>query len=194
MALETTPMIDPVCGMTVDPLGLHKHEYEGAVYHFCSERCLARFEVDPAPFVTEKDGQRENAVAESGGRWTCPMHPEVMRDEPGACPICGMALESLEIGEHDENPELADMLHRFWGSLILTVPVFAIAMGEMVPGNPLSKNFTSQTLAWTQLALGTPVVFLGRLAVPNTWSGLYPNTTSQHVHANCDRDWRRLAL
>ncbi|NQU37152.1 MAG: heavy metal translocating P-type ATPase, partial [Actinobacteria bacterium] len=154
-------MIDPVCGMTVDSSGRHKHEYGGAVYQFCSARCLARFEVNPALFAIEKDGQRENAGAGSADRWTCPMHPEILRDEPGSCPICGMALEPLEIGEHDENPELADMLRRFWGSLILTVPVFAIAMGEMVPGNPLSKNFTSQTLAWTQLALGTPVVLWG---------------------------------
>ncbi len=161
MALETKPMIDPVCGMTVDSSGPHQHEYAGALYHFCSARCLARFEVDPALFVNKKDGQRENAVAVTADRWTCPMDPEILRDEPGACPICGMALEPLEIGEHDENPELADMLRRFWGSLVFAVPVFAIAMGEMVPGNPLSKHFTSQTLAWAQLALGTPVVLWG---------------------------------
>ena len=96
-----------------------------------------------------------------GSRWTCPMHPEIVREEPGSCPLCGMALEPLHPGEEEENPELADMTHRFWLSLILTLPVFAIAMLEMIHGNPLTARFAPRTLAWVQLALGTPVVLWG---------------------------------
>ncbi len=94
-------------------------------------------------------------------RWTCPMHPEIVRDEPGACPICGMALEALDVVEAEENPELADMTRRFWGSLVLTLPVFGIAMTEMAQGNPITANFSPHTLAWAQFALSTPVVLWG---------------------------------
>jgi Cu+-exporting ATPase len=90
------------------------------------------------------------------------MHPEVVRDEPGSCPVCGMALEALEpTGGGEENAELADMTRRFRVSLILTLPVFGIAMGEMIPGNPLTARFSPTALAWVQLALGTPVVLWG---------------------------------
>ena len=89
------------------------------------------------------------------------MHPEVVRDAPGSCPICGMALESMSPGQEDENPELADMTRRLWVSVVLTLPVFAIAMAEMVHGIPLTAHFAPRTLAWAQLALGTPVVLWG---------------------------------
>ncbi|MCH7709538.1 MAG: hypothetical protein IH884_13695, partial [Myxococcales bacterium] len=88
------------------------------------------------------------------------MHPEIVQDEPGSCPICGMALEAMEVAE-EENPELADMLRRFWVSLVLTLPVFGIAMAEMLPGNPLAGGFATKTLVWVQFVLGTPVVLWG---------------------------------
>jgi Cu+-exporting ATPase len=95
-------------------------------------------------------------------RWTCPMHPEIVRDEPGSCPVCGMALEPMAPAEEEEsNPELDDMMRRFRASLALTLPVFAIAMGEMWTGNPLAGRASPQTLAWIQLVLGTPVVLWG---------------------------------
>ena len=89
------------------------------------------------------------------------MHPEIVRDAPGSCPKCGMALEpsvpAMSV-EEEENPELADMSRRFWVSLVLTLPVFGIAMGEMLPGDPLAEALSPRALAWLQLALGTPVV------------------------------------
>jgi len=87
------------------------------------------------------------------------MHPEIVREQPGDCPICGMALEPTEPVE-EENPELVGMTRRFWGSLLLTAPVFAIAMAEMAPGNPLGA-VPARALVWLQLALGTPVVLWG---------------------------------
>jgi Cu+-exporting ATPase len=161
MQREEGQTLDPVCGMTVDPSGPHKHPYGGATYHFCSTRCLTRFRNDPTRFIGEGRPREESVADTSGGPWTCPMHPEIVQDDPGSCPICGMALEPMSPGEDDENPELADMTRRFLGSLALTLPVFAIAMGEMIPGNPLSANFEPRMLAWVQLALGTPVVLWG---------------------------------
>ena len=92
--------------------------------------------------------------------YTCPMHPEIVRSEPGDCPICGMALEPRTISlEEERNPELEDMSRRFWVSAALTLPLVAIAMGEMIPG--LAKFATPRTLTFIELVLATPVVLWG---------------------------------
>ncbi len=161
MAADSSHVLDPVCGMTVDPAESPVFDYGGATYHFCSRRRLERFEADPARFVIERDGEAEGTPPSTAQRWTCPMHPEIEQDDPGSCPICGMALEPMDVSGDDENPELADMTRRFWGSLALTAPVFAVAMGEMIPGNPLFERFSSHSMMWLQLALGTPVVLWG---------------------------------
>ena len=98
----------------------------------------------------------------AASQWTCPMHPEVRQDAPGDCPLCGMALEPTAPSA-DEGPseELVDMTRRFWGSLALTLPVLALAMGEMIPGNPLAGRLSARTLVWLQLGLATPVVLWG---------------------------------
>jgi Cu+-exporting ATPase len=94
--------------------------------------------------------------------WVCPMHPEIVRDEPGSCPICGMALEPHTITpEEEENPELADMRRRFWVSLLLTIPVLVIAMGDMIPGRPLEGLASMGAWGWVELGLATPVVLWG---------------------------------
>jgi Cu+-exporting ATPase len=101
------------------------------------------------------------AAPASKTEYVCPMHPEIVRDAPGDCPICGMALEPRTVTlEEEENPELRDMTRRFWVSLILTVPLFAVAMGETVG---LSFNWLASpgTLGWIELALATPVVLWG---------------------------------
>src|SRR5207245_2889745 len=93
-----------------------------------------------------------------GPEYTCPMHPEVVRSEPGTCPLCGMALERAE---EEASPELADMSRRFWLSLILTLPLFLAVMADMLPGEPLRHAFAGGALAWIELALATPVVLWG---------------------------------
>lgn len=94
--------------------------------------------------------------------WVCPMHPEVVRDAPGACPICGMALEPRSVsGEDEENPELADMRRRFLVSAVFTIPIFIIAMGDLIPGRPLDGLASARTWDWTELVLATPVVLWG---------------------------------
>jgi Cu+-exporting ATPase len=91
--------------------------------------------------------------------WTCPMHPEVVQDKPGNCPKCGMALEPRTVVvEEEENPELADMKRRFRTALALSVPVLIIAMSDLIPGRPLERLISTQTMGWIELALATPVV------------------------------------
>ena len=109
----------------------------------------------------------ESEIVEVPGtrlQYTCPMHPEVVRDEPGSCPICGMALEAVTVSaEEESNPELDDMWRRFVISSVFTVPVFGLAMSEMIPGRPLQQALSATWLAWIQLALSTPVVLWGGL-------------------------------
>src|SRR5262249_41718516 len=93
--------------------------------------------------------------------WTCPMHPEVVRDGPGSCPICGMALEPRTVSAEDENPELAAMTRRFWISATLTLPLLALMVANMLPGRPLHAVLGNRAEAWLQLALATPVVLWG---------------------------------
>jgi Cu+-exporting ATPase len=91
--------------------------------------------------------------------WTCPMHPEVVQDSPGICPKCGMALEPRTVAvEEEENPELRDMRRRFWLSLLLTVPLLVIAMGDLIPGRPLERLASMSSWGWVELALATPLV------------------------------------
>ena len=94
--------------------------------------------------------------------YVCPMHPEIVRPEPGSCPICGMALEPRTVTLVEEaNPELVDMTRRFWISLALSVPLFLIAMSDMIPGQPVQHRFSPHLLNWLQLVLATPVVLWG---------------------------------
>ena len=94
--------------------------------------------------------------------WTCPMHPQIVRDRPGACPICGMALEPRTVSlEDEENPELADMTRRFRVSTALTVPLFAMAMAHLIPGQPLGHFLPPRLMGWLELLLATPVVLWG---------------------------------
>jgi len=100
--------------------------------------------------------------ASGASEWTCPMHPEVLSDTPGPCPLCGMALEPITItAEETEDHELTNMQRRFWASVALTVPVFLIAMADMVPGRALESLATARTLQWIQFLLASPVVLWG---------------------------------
>jgi Cu+-exporting ATPase len=93
--------------------------------------------------------------------YTCPMHPEIVRGEPGSCPICGMALEPREITAEEVNPELIGMTRRFWASVVLTIPLLALMVSEMLPGKPLQALLGPKTLLWLQFAFATPVVLWG---------------------------------
>ena len=162
-------MIDPVCGMTVQPDSPHRTTRAGQQYVFCSSGCRQKFDADPSLPHREKsprDDRLEEARDAGGGPsrkaevWTCPMHPQIVRDGPGNCPICGMALEPrTATGDEEANPELLAMRRRFWVCAVLSVPLVAIAMREFLPG--MSQMGSSRWIVWLELALATPVVLWG---------------------------------
>ncbi|HEV2158659.1 heavy metal translocating P-type ATPase [Bradyrhizobium sp.] len=151
-----TKVLDPVCGMTVDPAtSKHRFEHHGETFHFCSAGCRTKFAADPAKYLTKDKAPEPEMPA--GTIYTCPMHPEIRQVGPGSCPICGMALEpevaSLETGP---NPELADMTRRFWIGGALALPAVVLEMGGHLVG---PHNWIDQTLSnWIQLVFATPVV------------------------------------
>ena len=155
-AASDAKVIDPVCGMTVDPATTPHHaDHAGTAYHFCSAGCRSKFIANPAKYLAPKPAVEDLPPAPAGTMYICPMHPEIRQDHPGSCPLCGMALEpEMPSLDEDDNPELKDFSRRFWWSLPLTVAVFVLAMGSMfVHAMPV------QTRVWLELALSTPVVW-----------------------------------
>jgi Cu+-exporting ATPase len=148
------PAIDPVCGMSVNTQSAkHRFSYRGQDYFFCGARCRARFETEPEKFLQPKQPE---PAAPAGTLYTCPMHPQVQQIGPGACPICGMALEPEQISLDDApDPELIDMTRRFWIALVLTLPVFVIEMGSHLGLMQLVPPGWSN---WISLVFSTPVV------------------------------------
>jgi Cu+-exporting ATPase len=158
--------IDPVCGMTVQPgSAAGSHEFQGKTYYFCATSCLTKFRKDPAYHLTPPDQRVPlHASVPTGGtiEYVCPMDPEVLETKPGACRICGMALEPKEVSAEDAgNPELDDMSRRFWICLGPGALVMLIAMSDMIPGMPLHHQFGGAALNWVQLLLAMPVVLWG---------------------------------
>ena len=153
-------MKDPVCGMDVEPAdaaGGHA-EYRGTTYWFCNPVCREKFVADPSRYLEPRPAKD---TADSRP-YTCPMHPEVRWVGPGSCPKCGMALEPVDVAAADEAPsaELTDMSRRFWVSLVLTIPVFALAMADVVA--PRAAEWLGPgTRLWIQLILTAPVVLWG---------------------------------
>jgi P-type Cu+ transporter len=161
------PATDPVCGMKVDPASAAAEvQHQGRTYYFCSASCAQKFNAEPARYAksrTEPELQRHAVHAtraaspDSQGKYTCPMHPEIVQDGPGACPKCGMALVPLlpgGVGDAEEERELRHMRRRFWTSAALSVPLVVIAMAPML-GAPHWK------LPLVELVLATPVVLWG---------------------------------
>ena len=155
---------DPVCGMTIDPAGAkHRAEHAGHGYSFCSARCRDKFAADPARYVVSSpDGRGPAAAARGEVLWTCPMHPQIVRKEPGNCPICGMTLEPMTPAAGDAvSPELRDMTRRFWVGVALSVPLLAIVMAEHFDKPALDVVLSPRLAVWIQLILGTPAVLWG---------------------------------
>ncbi len=117
--------------------------------------------VDPAT-TTQRAEHAGRSLAAGEVRWTCPMHPQIVRREPGNCPICGMALEPMTpAAGAAANPELRDMARRFWVGVALSVPLLGLAMTEQVNEPGLAALISARLLVWVQLILGTPAVLWG---------------------------------
>jgi Cu+-exporting ATPase len=185
LSIETKEM-DPVCGMTVDPKkSPGKFEHSGKTYYFCSPGCAQKFANDPDKFLASPgtagmpagDGttKSKNPAAqqqdnEKGVRYTCPMHPEIIQFGPGTCPLCGMALEPMDIlADEQPDPEYHSMLKRFWVGVALTLPLLALAMiGEM-----LGFRVPPDKSHFIQLFLASPVVlWCGWPFFQRFWSSL----------------------
>jgi Cu+-exporting ATPase len=149
---------DPVCGMTVTTKSPHVLEHEGKPVYFCSAGCKAKFAADPAKYANPAGAAAAARIADEpvppGTIYTCPMHPEVRQNHPGACPKCGMALEpEMPSLEESESPELVDFRRRFWWTLPLTVIITVLAMF----GHRL-QLFDMATQSWVELVLSAPIV------------------------------------
>jgi Cu+-exporting ATPase len=158
---------DPVCGMSVKESSPHRAELDGQTFYFCCAGCRTKFLADPQRYLqsaadTHAHCHHERAHAASAAAsdpkaiHTCPMHPEIRQEGPGSCPLCGMALEPVTITlEEQANPELVDMIRRFWVSLFFTVPLLVISMGHMIPALASWLDFPGRV--WAELALALPV-------------------------------------
>jgi P-type Cu+ transporter len=165
---------DPVCGMAVDPAwSAHHAEHAGHTYYFCGSRCRERFVADPARYPTAAPAVTVQS-ASVGVEWTCPMHPQVVRGEPGSCPICGMALEpTTPAAGEGPNLELRDMTRRFWVGMALSVPLVAIAMVADFAGLRSGALLAGRVAEWVEFALATPaVLWCGRPFFERGWSSL----------------------
>ncbi len=144
--------------MQVDPVtSKHRFPHGGQTFHFCSAKCREKFAAEPSRYLLAEPAAEP--PAKLGTIYTCPMHPQIRQEGPGSCPICGMALEPLEVtADAGPNPELRDMSRRFWIGLLLSVPVVLLEMGAHLPALNLHHLVGPQAAVWIQFALATPVV------------------------------------
>jgi Cu+-exporting ATPase len=148
---------DPVCGMMVDPhAGKPTQQFRGHTYYFCSEGCRIKFAKDPERYL---DSKGEPEPLPQGTLWTCPMHPQIVQEGPGHCPICGMALEPMgALPEDTDNPELIDFTRRLWVAAPLAFTLLALDMGAHVFGIDLLPFLSPEAQQWLKLALAIPAV------------------------------------
>ena len=159
--------------MTVDAASPHHLTHAGRDYVFCCDGCLELFKADPERYLEQsaaphahaqhahaQHAHAQHAHAQHGpaAQWTCPMHPEILRDAAGSCPICGMALEPLlPAGSAGESRELVDMRRRFWFATLLSAPLVLVAMSEMLFGEAVARVLSPQSRVLAELLLATPV-------------------------------------
>ena len=153
---------DPVCGMSVDPsTAKHRADYHGQPYYFCCGGCKAKFVANPDQYLKAAAVKAApSAPVAQGTIYTCPMHPQIRRNAPGNCPICGMTLEPEGIPEAEgSSPELKGMTRRFVIGSILAAPIFVLEMGGHWTALNLDRFVSMSASMWIQFALATPIVF-----------------------------------
>ena len=153
--------IDPVCGMTVSlKPDTRTESFGGTDFHFCSGKCQTKFQADPWFYASGRAAGRTKA-APANVQYTCPMHPEIIRDAPGACPICGMALEPI-LPSDEPSEELTDFTRRMWISVAAAVPLVILTMGELV-ALPVRDWIGHQVASYLEFALATPIILWAAL-------------------------------
>ena len=156
-SVSTQTVTDPVCGMQIEKASAAaSHVHDGSTHYFCSEHCRKTFVSNPAKYVQGKVSAAPS-VANTGAKYTCPMHPEIVRDAPGDCPICGMALVPIPGTGAADDSELRDLTRRFWIGTVLTIPLVVLAMSPMI-GIHEPFGLAPRARGWAEFALGTPVV------------------------------------
>jgi Cu+-exporting ATPase len=153
---------DPVCGMSVNPeTAKARAEHDGKTYYFCCGGCAQKFQHDQAKYAGAPPVAPHAATPRPGTpamRYTCPMHPEIVRMGPGSCPICGMALEPMDVvREEQRDPEYDSMRKRFWVSATLSLPLLILSMF----GESLGLHWEGETRNAIEFLLATPVVLWG---------------------------------
>jgi len=150
--------VDPVCGMDIPATSIHVHVFEDSKYRFCSNDCREKFSDSPATYLGRRPDEPVPDGVATG--YTCPMHPEIISDVPGPCPKCGMALEPImpSADEESDSGELKEMYRRFVVAAIATVPLVFIAMGDLLPGEPVSRIVQPGTRMIFEMLLTTPIV------------------------------------
>ena len=153
----TKSATDPVCGMQVTIKdGVRSQDYDGETFYFCSDGCQEKFKDDPY-FYASGNAREAGQQTQPGTQWTCPMHPEIIRDEPGSCPKCGMALEPT-VPTDEPSEELVDFTRRLWVSVAAAIPLMILTMGGMV-GIPVRDWIGHQMAAYVEFVIATPIVF-----------------------------------
>ncbi|MCB2093890.1 MAG: heavy metal translocating P-type ATPase [Rhodobacteraceae bacterium] len=152
---------DPVCGMQVEiKEGARSRDYGGKTFHFCSAGCQEKFDTDPY-FYASGNARKAGQRAQPGTQYTCPMHPEIIRDAPGSCPICGMALEPV-VPSDEPSHELVDFTRRLWISAAAAVPLVILTMGELV-ALPVRDWIGHRVATYLEFVLATPIIFWAAL-------------------------------
>ncbi|MGR3506684.1 MAG: heavy metal translocating P-type ATPase [Paracoccaceae bacterium] len=158
---EANTAKDPVCGMTVAiKADGHRAAFDGETIHFCSETCQQKFKADPWFYASGRAAHRKTAKKDNV-QYTCPMHPEIIRDAPGACPICGMALEPM-VPSDAPSEELTDFTRRMWISAAAAMPLVILTMGELV-ALPVRDWIGHQNASYLEFALATPIILWAAL-------------------------------
>jgi P-type Cu+ transporter len=165
---------DPVCGMNVSETSKFSKTNDKKEYYFCSQNCLNKFERNPSQYLNEEknnehlehnhlDEPHTHEIIKQNTKYTCPMHPEIIRDKPGDCPKCGMTLEPIGvIDKKEENTDELDyMTKRFWISTILAIPLFILAMLADLSENILPSSLSMSTIQYIEFFLATPIVLWG---------------------------------
>ena len=154
-APQEKPYTDPVCGMKAAANAEKSATHDGQTYYFCSKGCVTKFNADPQRYLSPETRSVETGPVDA--LYTCPMDPEIQQIGPGSCPKCGMALEPMQATMQEDTHELDDMTRRFVFSLLLSLPLLLLTMGDML-GMDMSGQLTPTTNGWLQGLLATPVV------------------------------------